>query len=179
LETKKALTFVLLAIALATGACRGKNGQPAVQNEEAPARPVSFVKMNDVTASAQLLNGFYGVEAGAWRWTTGKFSVLLATPVGAAQNGGTLTFSLALPDGLTKKLGKITLTASVNGKALGSKSYEADGAADFTADVPKELLTGDSITVEFALDKHMAPGTAGGDKRDLGVIANSVGLASK
>jgi hypothetical protein len=178
LETKRTLTFSLLAIALTTVACTGKHSQSAVQNEEAPVQPVSVVKMNDAKASAQLLSGFYTIEAGAWRWTSGKFSVLLATPIGAAQNGGTLTLDFNLPDVVVKRIPKVTLTASVNGKAVGSNTYGSAGAAVFTADVPKELLTSDSVKVEFALDKDLPPNSIG-DVRELGIIANSVGLAGK
>jgi hypothetical protein len=149
-----------------------------VQNDEGPAQPVSLVKMNDAAASAQLLSGFYATEAGAWRWTSGKFAALLAVPPTAAQNGGTVTFAFTMPDVVIKHTGKITLSAAANGKALGSKSYDAVGPAVFTADVPKELLTTDSIRIEFALDKDLPPNSVG-DSRELGVVANSVGLASK
>jgi hypothetical protein len=168
----------MVAVALAASACTGKFGRSSVQNEEAPASAVSFIKMNDAGASAQLLSGFYATEAGAWRWTSGKFAALLAVPPAAAQNGGTLTLAFTIPDVVIKHSGKIALSASVNGKALGSNTYDAVGPAVFTADVPKELLTTDSIKVEFALDKDLPPNSAG-DARELGVVANSVGLAGK
>jgi hypothetical protein len=167
----------MVAVVLAASGCSGKFGRSSVQNEEAPAQAVSFIKMNDAGASAQLLSGFYATEAGAWRWTAGKFAALLAVPP-AAQNGGTVTLAFTIPDVVIKHSGKITLSASVNGKALGSNTYDAAGPAVFTADVPKELLTADSIKVEFALDKDLPPNSVG-DGRELGVIANSVGLAGK
>ncbi len=46
----------------------------------------------------------------------------------------------------------------------------------FTADIPPALLTGESVTVDFALDKTIPPDV---DKRVLGVVATSVGISSK
>ena len=46
----------------------------------------------------------------------------------------------------------------------------------FTADVPPALLTGDSVRVDFALDKTIPPDV---DKRELGVVATSVGITAQ
>jgi hypothetical protein len=42
--------------------------------------------------------------------------------------------------------------------------------------MPASLLTGESVKVDFAVDKTMRPD---GDKRDLAIIANSVGISPK
>jgi hypothetical protein len=170
----------LIAIASFAGGCKGKPEPERlpVQNEEGPAPMLSVVKTNDAKASAQFLSGFYAIEANAWRWTSGRFSVQLAAPVGSAQNGATLNFAFAIPALVTKHLGKITLSASVNGQALNSSSYGTPGPAVFTADVPKALLTADSIRIDFTLDKDLPPHSVG-DGRELGIVANSVGLVSK
>ena len=55
---------------------------------------VSTLKMSDPSAKHQLAKGFYQLEANAWRWTAGDFSVVLKTPPGAAQKGATLTLIL-------------------------------------------------------------------------------------
>jgi hypothetical protein len=39
------------------------------------------------------------------------------------------------------------------------------------------LIQGNAVRVEFHLDKSMPP--AGGDARELGIVARSVGLESK
>jgi hypothetical protein len=132
--------------------------------------------MNDPKASTQMLNGFYGLENNAWRWTSGKFSVLLRTPPGTAAQGGIVTFSFTLPDVSMQKLKTITITASVNGTKLNSVEYDKPGANTFTADVPPALLTGDSVRVDFALDKSIPPDV---DKRELGVVATSIGISSR
>ena len=57
----------------------------------------STVNMGDPRVAGQLVDGFYGVEAGSWRWTARQFSVKLKTPEGAAQKGATLRFLLTVP----------------------------------------------------------------------------------
>lgn len=195
METKKRRSFRLglflaVPLALTSAACTGKHNRTAVQNEEpqtnAPgtiAAPgdtapvmVSTVRMNDAKAGGQLLNGFYPIEGGAWRWTARKFSVYLRTPAGAAQSGATLSFLFTIPDVVIQKLQNLTLTASSGGMVLKTAEYKAPGAEVFSADVPASLLGTDSIKVDFTLDKSLPPGV---DKRELGIIATSVGITSK
>jgi hypothetical protein len=170
----------LLAIVLFASACRGKHhSTAAVQNEEPDATPriASALKMSDPRASTQLLKGFYGVESGAWRWTAGKFSVLLRSPLGAAQRGGTLTFAFTIPDVTIQKLHEITLTAAIGPTVLKSRTYSAPGSYTFSADVPATQLTAETVTIDFTLDKALPPGS--GDSRELGLVAMSAGLESK
>jgi hypothetical protein len=174
------LATSLVAALLLTGGCRGKHQRTTVENEEpgeAAPRFASTLKMNDPGAPAQLVKGFYGVESGAWRWTAGQFSVLLRSPLSAAQRGGALTFAFTIPDVVTQKLGPVTLTASVGATKLKSETYVKPGAYTFTADVPAELLAKDTVTIDFSLNKSLAPGSV--DQRELGLIATAAGLESK
>jgi hypothetical protein len=169
--------FLILAIAVTTTACKGTHNRVTVQNEEETAPSlVSLLRMNDPNASSQMLSGFHGLENNTWRWTQGKFSVLLRTPPGAAAKGGVVTFSFTLPDVAIQKLKTVTITASVNGTKLKSANYDKAGPDIFTADVPPALLTGDSVRVDFALDKTIPPDV---DKRELGVVATSIGITAK
>jgi hypothetical protein len=168
-----ALAFTLLA-----AGCKGKRNRVSVQNEEESApRVASTVKMNDVRASAQLASGFYSLESNAWRWTAGKFSVVLRPPVTAPERGALLKFEFSLPDAVFKKTGPITLTASIQGTKLKPQRYSASGSYTYAVDVPPNLLSGETVPVDFALDKYLPPGT--GDQRELGVIASSVGFEPK
>ena len=133
--------------------------------------------MNDPAAGKQLLKGVYGVEAGAWRWASGHFSILLRPPLAAAQHGGTLSLGITIPDVVAQKVGKVTLSVSSGGTKLKSESYPKDGAFTFSADVPAALLTKDSVTFDFDLDKSIPAGTI--DQRELGIIVSSVALESK
>ena len=169
--------FFILAIAFAATACKGKRDRVTVQNEEdTTPQMASLVRMNDPKATAQMLSGFYALENNSWRWTSGKFSVLLRTPAGAAGAGGVVTFAFSLPDIAIQKLKSVAITASVNGMNLKTADYDKPGANVFTADVPPALLTGESVKVDFALDKTIPQDV---DKRILGVVATSVGISSK
>jgi len=176
LETKRYLTLLLL-LTLTGAACKGKHSRVTVQNEEPDTGPrlASIVPMNEPHAAAQLLSGFYAVENNAWRWTAGKFSVQLRTPP-AASNGATVSLSFTLPDVIVQKLKKIKITASIGGMELKSQEFDTPGPYVFSADVPASLLTGPSVNVDFAVDKTMRPD---GDRRDLAIIANSVGITPK
>jgi len=175
LETRHRALF-LLAIAVATAACKGQHDRVTVQNEEEPEpRMASLVRMNDPKASAQMLSGFYGLEDNTWRWTSGKFAVQLRTPP-AAQSGAILAFSFTIPDVIVQKLGKIRITASIGGMELKSAEYGTPGSYVFSADVPASLLTAESVKVDFFLNKTMRPD---GDARVLGVVANSVSIAPR
>lgn len=169
--------LIILVLAVAGTACKGKRDRVTVQNEEESTPGIaSLVRTGDPKVSAQLLSGFYGIENNAWRWTSGKFSVLLRTPPIAAAQGGVLAFAFSIPDVSLQKLKSITITASVNGTKLKSMTYDMPGAGTFTADVPAALLTGDSVRVDFALDKTVPPGI---DKRELGVVATSISISGK
>ena len=179
-------SLTAVAVAIGCAACDSKHTEdpsatvapPATAPALPPSPPASVIHTNDVKVATQLLSGFYNIEANAWRWTAGKFSVSLAVPPGAAQNGGTLTFAFAISDGAIKKLGDITLSAAVNGTALPPTKYAKAGNTEYTASIPASVLTGDTVKVDFALDKSVPP-TPGVDGRQLGVIASSIALKSK
>ena len=146
--------------------------------EEAPSAPklLSAVNMGDPKAEKQLLNGFYAIEANAWRWTAKDFSVALRPPRSAAQ-GATLDFALSVPQTAIEKLNSVTLSATINGTALAPETYSHEGQADYKREIAPNLLTGDLVRVDFHLDKAMPP--ANGDMRELGVVARSVALEAK
>lgn len=175
------LAVCALSVALIAAGCGGKHGT-AIQNDEGeptgkPAGPLSSLKLNDPVAPAQLLKGFYGVESGSWRWTAGNFSVLLKSPAGAAQKGGTLTLAIMVSDIILKQVHSQTLKASIGGQALAPATYTAGGRYTYSADVPAATLAGDTVTVDFSLDKSLPPSPS--DLRELGVIATAVGIESK
>jgi hypothetical protein len=132
--------------------------------------------MNDPKAGAQLVRGFYGIESNSWRWTAGKFAARFHVPPTGASAGATVTLNFVLPESAIQQLGHLTLTAAVNGTELQSSTYDHAGTFSFTGEIPPTLLNAESVTVDFSLDKTFH---AGGDTRELGVVANSVGLAGK
>jgi hypothetical protein len=178
LKTKKSYIIAALFLTLTGIACKGKHNRVTVQNEEQDTGPrmASTIRMNDTKASAQLLKGFHSVENDSWRWTEGKFSVLLRTPLAAAQRGATLNLAFNVPDLIIQKLKDITLTASIDGMALKSAEYKTAGSYMFSADVPASMLTGESVKIDFALDKSLPPDV---DLRELGIVVTSVGVSPR
>ncbi len=176
-STKQRRSFFILlpaVLALAFGALGCRKGG---SGSEAPYQMQSGLRTSDPRAQMQLVDGFYGVEHGAWRWTKQRFSVVLRPPAGAAQKGAALTLRLTVPDAVISKLQSVTLSGAVNGQALPPETYTRPGRYAYTRDVPAELLGGESAKVDFQLDKAMRPDPP--DVRELGVVVLSVGLNSK
>lgn len=169
---------LLAAVAGSLNGCR----QPeTVTVESSPERPASelatMVHMADPRTASQLVKGFHAVEQNAWRWTAGRFDVVLRPPAGAAERGAILHFRFSIPETVIGKLGSLSLSAAVAGAALEPATYSKVGEHIYTRDVPAGVLAGDAVTVEFALDKSLPPSDA--DRRELGVVASSVGFEAK
>jgi hypothetical protein len=133
--------------------------------------------VKDPVASAQLVQGFYPVEAGTWRWTMKQFEVALKPPPGAADNGAKLNLKFAVPEAILSKVGPITVNAKVNGLALPPETYSKSGDYVYSRDVPATALKGDAVAVQFSADKGIGPSSD--DARELSLIAVSVGLERK
>jgi hypothetical protein len=137
----------------------------------------STVNTGDPRAAGQLLDGFYAVEAGAWRWTAKQFSVKLRIPEAAAQKGAMLRLLLTVPPAVIEKSGAITLSASLEGETLASETYSTAGQYTYRRNIPASLLGGTNTVVSFQLDKSMTPDSP--DRRDLGVVVTTIALDSK
>jgi multidrug efflux pump subunit AcrA (membrane-fusion protein) len=103
--------------------------------------------------------------------------VALRPPFGSSQKGARLTVKLTVPPPTIEKLKTVSLSAAAGGSALPPETYTTVGDYVYVRDIPANLLTGDSLRVDFQLDKAMAP--TGADIRELGIIVLSIGLESK
>ena len=164
-------SLLLVTLALAPLGCKRKQA-----GKEAPAM-ASTIHMGDPKTATQLVGGFYGIEQNAWRWTGRRFSLVLRPPLGASQKGATLQVRLTVPPVIVEKLKTVSLSATIGGSALPPETYTEAGDYTYTREVAPALLAGESVRVEFQLDKSMPP--SGADLRDLGVVVLSVGLESK
>ena len=164
-------SVLLVTLAFAPLGCKRKP-----PGQEAPGM-ASTVHMGDPQIGNQLVSGFYGIEQNAWRWTGRRFSVVLRRPFGAAQKGATLQLRLTVPSVIVEKLKTISLSATIGGSTLPPETYTQAGEYTYTREVAPALLAGDSVRVDFQLDKSMPPSAA--DLRDLGVVVQSAGLALK
>jgi hypothetical protein len=176
-RTAAVLCVAALPLLFAPLGCKREKKAPVQATVEEPARMASTVHAADPKTASQLVSGFYDVEQNAWRWAQKKFSVILRPPVGAAQRGATLTLKFAVPDVVFAKLKDLSVTATVNGSALPPQTFTKAGEFTYSREVAPNLLTGDSVRVDFALDKAIAP--SGNDARELGVVFLSAGLELK
>jgi hypothetical protein len=170
------LMALLIALLIVPAGCKNRKVKVAATDEETP-RMASSVNMGDPKSEPQLVTGFHGIEAGAWRWTGKQFTVALRPPFGASQKGARLNLRLTVPPVVIEKLKNVSLSANAGGSALPPETYTTAGEYTYTRDLPASVLTADSLRVDFQLDKAMAP--AGADIRELGIIVLSVGLESK
>ena len=137
----------------------------------------SVINVTEPRAALQLVRGFHHVEADAWRWTASKFAVVLRPPLGSARLGARLEVRLVVPEVILTRLGPLTLSASVNGLALAPETFAQAGDHVYAREVAANALTGEAVTVEFSVDKSLAPTEQ--DSRELSLIVFSVGLIAK
>jgi hypothetical protein len=163
--------LVFTAAALALGGCSRREGI-VVEAEDTFPGPATVVQMADSRLAPLLLGGWHDLEAGSWRWTERRFSVLLKAPPGG--QAATLKLEFALPDAVVARFGRLRLDAKVNGTPLPAQSYDRAGQLAYSRPVPPEALRGETVLVEFALDKALPPGPH--DTRELGVIVAGVGF---
>ncbi|MGD0365389.1 MAG: hypothetical protein ABSC93_31285 [Bryobacteraceae bacterium] len=168
--------ILVLSLALVPAGCKRHKPVTARTVEEAPPL-ASTIATADSRTAAQLVSGFYGIEQNSWRWTAGRFSVLLHPPQNAGTKGAMLQLKFAIPDVSLAKLKTITLTAYVNGTPLPPETYTQAGQFLFSREVPANLLVDDTARIDFSVDKTMPPTPA--DRRELGVVVSMVGLQPK
>jgi hypothetical protein len=172
------LATLALTLAFAPLGCKRKaKARIEITEEEAP-RMASTVSMGDPRSEPQLVSGFYTIEQGSWRWTARQFTIVLRPPFGAAEKGAVLKMQLAVPQPVIAQLRAISLSATVNGHLLPPETYTKPGPYTYKRDVEAGLLAGESAKVEFELDKAVPP-VMGGDLRELGIVAQSIGLEPK
>jgi hypothetical protein len=172
----KILLAALAACLVLTGCRSRKKVQVQATEEEAP-QLASTVHTADPRVAAQLLSGFYGIEDNAWRWSAGKFTVLLRPPRTSAQKGAMLVLKFALPEPIIGPLKSVSLSATVNGTALPAETYNKAGEYTYQRDVPPNLMAGEAVKVEFAMDKALPPSSS--DQRELGLVVSVVGFEPK
>ncbi len=116
----------------------------------------------------RLLRGFLdGTDA--WKWTGRQFAVLLDAPP-PVDAPTFLVLDFNAPDELMKEVKEVTVTARVNGQAVGSQKYSAAGRYFLQFNVPVALLKKSPAEVEFELDKS-AKDSSG---REIGLIVVAV-----
>ena len=88
-------SLLLIALVLAPMGCKKKKVRVGATDEETP-KMQSVLNLGDPKVEPQLIKGFHGIEAGAWRWTEKQFTVALRPPFGSGQKGAKLTVRLTV-----------------------------------------------------------------------------------
>jgi hypothetical protein len=168
------LISVLTAVALtlAAAACKRTPQVETIEDGNEPA--LSSVHAANLRGTIQFLSGIHELENNAYRWTMGKFSLILQPPQGTAQDGARLEFRFVLPDSVISRRKAVTLAASVEGQALAPETYTGKGEFTYVRDVPVSVLGAGPVKVDFALDKYLAAGEV--EERELGVLFLSAAL---
>lgn len=133
---------------------------------------MSDLKFSDKNTERQLIAGFHELEGDGWRWTTHRFAVVLAVPVGNPTQGAVLEVHLYLPDSQIQSLGPITLNADVDDLELPSEKYAKGGGYIYTRTIPPDLLKDALCSVVFTLDKAVWARRA--DERELGAFVSEI-----
>lgn len=161
---------------LAMAACK-RRPSAADAPAELPAELLSSLSVADPRAAVQLTHGFYGLEAGSWRWTAGRFGVVLAAPEGARQRGARLELKLSVPAVIFKRLGPVTLEATFNGEPLPPETFPGAGDFLYARDIAPERIGPDAAAIEFASSRVLPPGDQ--DTRELALVVTHVALLPK
>jgi hypothetical protein len=171
------LTSAFLLSLCTVAACSHAAPDLSGYTEEEPPPYSTQIQVALPLAARQLDSGWYAVEQGSWRWTARNFAVVLRRPIGADRRGAVLTLHFILPDAVLAQLKSVTLRAFIEGSPLAPETYRASGKQVYTRDVPASLLSAHTLRIDFALDRAFVPGH--GDLRELGVIADNVGLDTR
>ncbi len=141
----------------------------------ARAAPVllSSVNVADPQAEEQLIDGFYELENGAWRWTMRRFAVALQ-PLESGADSVFLEMRFTVPEIVAGRFGGAKIMAKVNGNELEPESFEGQGGFLYSQEVAASVLSGGPARVEFELENAVTAGEA--DLRELGIIVTSIAL---
>jgi SAM-dependent methyltransferase len=118
-------------------------------------------------ANLELLGGWHESEETGWRWTAREFGVRIRAGRGARA----LTMKLYLPEESLRRLGPVTLEATVNGHALEPAVFERAGLTTWV----RELPASGELDVKFRLDKALPPEAE--DERERGMIVAVISAA--
>ena len=115
----------------------------------------------------ELVSGWHESEETGWRWTAREFAVR----VRAGEGARTLTMKLYVSEESVRRLGSLTLSASVDGRALQPAVYEAAGLANYVREISPSQR---EVEVRFWLDKALAPEE--NDSRERGIIVAAIAM---
>jgi hypothetical protein len=129
-------------------------------------------RFNDPADGAELVDGWHELEEDRWRWTRRRFSAAWETAPGGG--AGRLRLDFFVPERLLAGVGRVGLTARVNGVPLEGAEYAVSGRQSYERLVGADVLDSRRVTAEFELDSAIAPDDA--DPRERGLVVSAVAL---
>jgi hypothetical protein len=131
----------------------------------------SYLEMGDIRSRPQLLDGWYGIENGAWRWMAKQAEVLLRMPERPSEFEARLFF----PANLMQRVGgRVTVSIMIDGAQLFRTTYIEPGGHKAEFAVPHNLLDAGTHKAMIQLDRAMSPGEA--EQRELGAVVQGLGF---
>jgi hypothetical protein len=162
------ISLFVLSLFLCPTGCKRRHGPPAV---------VTDARAGDPQVAGRFTDGFYNIEANAWRWTAKEFSITLNPPAHASERGATLVLHLVVPDPVIEHSKFVELSSSIDGLKLDPQVFAKAGPYTYERDIPAAKLQGKEVRIEFSVDHTLPP--QNGDVRTLGIIVHEVGLVAK
>lgn len=126
----------------------------------------------ETARKAELFRGWHELEYGCWRWTEKEFAARLRVPPHRPRVSLKLRFFL--PAAVVTRLGPVRLDASVDGVPLEAETYAQEGEYVYARALPEAAAAGETVLVEFRLDRALPPDEE--DPRERGLIVSSVAL---
>src|ERR1035437_8355315 len=108
MRTKTVALLLTAGLLLAGPASKRRSRVKIAQTGEDGPPLATTVHGPDPRSAPQLVSGFYDVEQNAWRWTAGKFSVILRVPRGADRKGALLHLKFSLPEAVIEGLKSVS-----------------------------------------------------------------------
>ncbi len=124
---------------------------------------LTYLPMNATEAEQQIASGIYALEAGRWRWMSGRAVILLKAPAAPAR----LRAVLNIPDAAPARRVEMLL----DGERVAAQTFPGPG--NYTLESGTLAVKGPSATVTIAIDKTFS---VAGDSRQLGIILSAVGF---
>jgi tRNA (mo5U34)-methyltransferase len=119
-------------------------------------------------ANLELLAGWHDLEETGWRWTARTFAARVHGAESARPR--VLTMSLYIAEESVRRLTRLTLSASANGRTLEPAVYETAGLATFVRAL--DGVAGSEIELRFCLDRALPSEEV--DSRERGIIVASI-----
>ena len=125
---------------------------------------LAYLPMNAPQAPAQIVNGLYGLEGGAWRWMSEAAIVLLKSPSRPLPVEAVFT----IPDAAPARRVRLLL----DGREIAAQTYTGPGPNVTLRSAP-QTPAGPTATVTLSVDRTFR---VPGDRRELGIVVSAIGF---